>query len=128
MAEDLPHHVRAMKGIASSGVPNSFFGNVFIRDYLAKLAPGHRAIYRRTLIRLLRVYVDCQNKEVCIFLGYFLTTSFLISPLLLRTSKQRLEFLGPKPISSMFMVVGPPIPISGRILAARSLLVLSTLR
>ena len=64
IAEDLPHHIRAMKAVVSSGVPNSFFQNVFVRDYLAKLAPRHRAIYRRTLLRLLRVYVDCQNKEV----------------------------------------------------------------
>ena len=64
MAEDLPHHVRAMKMVASTGVPNSFFENVFVKDYLANLEPRHRAIYRRTLLRLLRVFVDCQNKEV----------------------------------------------------------------
>lgn len=64
MAEDLPHHVRAMKAVASSGVPNSLFDNAFFRDYLGSLQPRHRAIYRRTLLRLLRVYVDCQNKEV----------------------------------------------------------------
>lgn len=64
MADDLPHHVRAMKMVASSGVPNSFFDNVFVKDYLAHLEPQHRAIYRRTLLRLLRVFVDCQNKEV----------------------------------------------------------------
>lgn len=67
MAEDLPHHMRAMKAVASSGVPNSFFNNVFVRAYLGKLQPRHRAIYRRTLLRLLRVYVDCQNKDVCVF-------------------------------------------------------------
>ena len=65
MAEDLPHHVRAMKMIASSGVPNSFFDNVFVKDYIANLEPRHRVIYRRTLLQLLRVFVDCQNKEVC---------------------------------------------------------------
>ena len=64
MAEDLPHHVRAMKAIVSSGVPNSFFNNVFVKDYLGNLQPLHRAIYRRTLLRLLRVFVDCQSKEV----------------------------------------------------------------
>ena len=64
MAEDLPHHVRAMKAVVSSGVPNSLFDNVFFRDYLSRLQPRHRAIYHRTLLRLLRVYVDCQNKEV----------------------------------------------------------------
>ena len=120
MAKELPYHVRSMKGIVFSGVPNSFFDNVFIRDYLANLAPRHRAIYRRTLLRLLRVYVDCQNKEVCTLLGYILTTSFLISTLLLLTPKQRLELSGLKTISSMVMVVGPPIRISGRIPGARS--------
>ena len=53
-----------MKAVASSGIPNSFFDDVFVRGYLAKLQPRHRAIYRRTLLLLLRVYVDCQNKEV----------------------------------------------------------------
>ena len=64
IAEDFSHHVCAMKAVASSRVSNSFFDNVFVRGYLAKLQPRHRAIYRRTLLRLLRVYVDCQNKEV----------------------------------------------------------------
>ena len=67
MAEDLPYHVRAMKAVASSEMPNFFFNNVFVRAYLAKLQPQHRAIYRRILLRLLRVYVDCQNKEVGFF-------------------------------------------------------------
>ena len=50
MAEDLPHHVRVMKAVATSGVPNSFFNNIFARGYLAKLQPRHRAIYRCTLL------------------------------------------------------------------------------
>ena len=50
MAEDLPHHVRAMKMIASSGVPNSFFDNVFVKDYIANLEPRHWVIYRCTFL------------------------------------------------------------------------------
>ena len=64
MAEDLPHHVRAMKVVASTGVPNSFFNNAFVKEYCAHLEPRHRPIYRRTLLRLLSVFVDCQIKEV----------------------------------------------------------------
>ena len=67
MAEDLPHHVRAMKAVASSGVPHSFFDNVFVHGCLEKLQPLHRAVYRRTFLRLLCVCVDCQNKEVGVF-------------------------------------------------------------
>ena len=70
MAEDLPHHVRAMKAVASSGVPNSLFDNAFFRDYLASLQPRHYAIYRRTLLHLLRVHVNRQNKEVGIGIVY----------------------------------------------------------
>ena len=64
MAENLPHLVRAMKMIVSTGVPNSFFNNAFVKDYLSHLNPKHRTIYRRTLLRLLRVFVACQDKEV----------------------------------------------------------------
>ena len=83
MAEDLPHHVRAMKAVASSGVPNSFFDNVFIRDYLSKLEPRHQAIYRRTLLRLLRVYVDCQNQEVGTVAIYFIPQKFFVISILI---------------------------------------------
>jgi hypothetical protein len=38
MVEDLPNHVRAMKTVVSSGVPHSFFKNVFVKDYITKLA------------------------------------------------------------------------------------------
>ena len=32
MAEDLPHHVHEMKVVASTGVPNSFFNNAFVKE------------------------------------------------------------------------------------------------
>ena len=50
MAQDLLHHVRAMKAVASSKVPNLFVGNGFVRDYLASLKPHHRAIYHHRLL------------------------------------------------------------------------------
>lgn len=35
-----------------------------MKDFCKHLNPKHRTIYRRTLLRLLRVFVDYQNREV----------------------------------------------------------------
>ena len=72
MAEDLPNHVRAMQMVVSSGVPNSFFKNVFPTN----LAPWHWVIYYGTLLQLLCVFVDCKNKEVRGRVCVFVTLSF----------------------------------------------------
>ena len=50
--------------VVSTGVANSFFDNPFVKDYLKNLNEKHRLKYRWTLIRLLRVYVAEQDKEV----------------------------------------------------------------
>ena len=50
VTEGLPHHLHAMKMVASSGIQKSFSDNVFVKNYLAILDSCHWVIYRQTLL------------------------------------------------------------------------------
>ncbi len=53
--EDLPHHIREALVIISTGTTMSFFANPYVTDWLRRLDPAHRPIYRQKFLRLLRV-------------------------------------------------------------------------
>ena len=64
MTKDPLHHMRAMKGVVLLGVIGRLFDNPYMKEYTTHLEARYRPICWRTLVRLSRILVDCQTKEV----------------------------------------------------------------
>ena len=70
MEDDLINHILQTLTIMSSGAPMRFYDDPFGRNFLAKLEPRHRPIFRKKLVRLVRCVVDTQSKEVRLSMIY----------------------------------------------------------
>jgi hypothetical protein len=62
--EDLVHHIDEALAICSTGVGLSFFDNPFVRNWLRRLEPRHRPIFRLKLMRSIRCIQDVLQSEV----------------------------------------------------------------
>eukprot|EP00956_Cyclotella_meneghiniana_P030727 scaffold78248_cov106-Cyclotella_meneghiniana.AAC.1 len=66
--EDLPHHINEALVVISTGSPISFFANPFVIEWLQKIEPRHRPLYRVKFLRLLRVIQFVLNLEISLML------------------------------------------------------------
>ena len=66
--EDLIHHINEAYVVISTGSTVSFFSNPYVRDWLGKLEPKHRPLYRVKFLRILRVIQFVLNSEIGLML------------------------------------------------------------
>lgn len=62
--EDIIHQIDEALVICSTGIGMSFFGNPYVRNWLIRLEPRHRPIYRLKLTRMIRCIQDVLQSEV----------------------------------------------------------------
>lgn len=62
--EDIVHHINEALVICSTGIGMNFFSNPFVHDWLVKLQPKHRPVYRLKLTRVIRCIQDALQSEV----------------------------------------------------------------
>lgn len=68
--EDIMHQIDEALVLCSTGIGMSFFSNPFVRDWLCRLEPRHRPIYRIKLTRVIRCIQDVLQSEVSAMCSY----------------------------------------------------------
>lgn len=84
--EDLHHHIREAIMILSTGSPMCFFSNPFVKEWLKRLDPKHRPVYRVKLLRIIRCVVDVLQNEVTLLVHYVVTLIFISTSVSLTTT------------------------------------------
>ena len=62
--EDIMHHIGEALVVCSTGISQSFFADPYVRQWLQRMNPRHRPIYRLKLVRLIRCAMDVTHNEV----------------------------------------------------------------
>ena len=69
--EDVDYHIDEAIVIISTGSPLSFYDNPFVKTWLSRLNPRHRAVYRSKLAKLIRCVNDVMQDEVSTYNSIF---------------------------------------------------------
>lgn len=82
--EDLIHHIGESLSICSTGISCNFFSSPYVKDFLGRLEPRHRVIYRLKMVRIVRCINDTLTNEVNASRYSFLRANAMITnPVLL---------------------------------------------